>query len=229
MKKRTVLLFLAFSSPVWSLTYIGPPVNDLDKEKFEGGLNYSTGEADVKISGSDVSSIPPDIDLDSFFAVLGFGVGWNTKIYGRLGSGEVEDLGQEFALGVGLKNTLVDSPDLPWGIVIQVASFRGEKSGAIDGREVTGDLEFYYTQVAAGPTFKGDSFSFYGGPFGHWISGDYTLSVDDQDESINIEQESSFGGYAGCAIKVNDKVDITFEGQWTEDSSAYAVSACMKF
>ena len=229
MKYAAFFSILIAAAPAWSLTYLGPPLCELEKEKIETGISYSTGETNVKISGHGIRATLDDVEADSIFVTLAAGFGHNIEIYGKLGMAEVEDFGQEFALGVGLKSTLIDSPDLAWGMIIQIVSFRGEESAALDGFKIAEDLEAYEVQVAAGPTWKSGCVSIYGGPYAHRISGDVTLSLANQNLSFDIEQKSVFGGYAGLSIEIKNSIDISLEGQWTGDSSGYAVSACLKF
>ena len=105
---------------------------------------------------------------------------------------------------------------------------------------LTGDaeLDFWELQVAVGPTWEGDNFRIYGGPFLHLVDGDIDLDTTGVDGSTaiwrvisngDIEEASQFGGYAGAQWLVNENTVANVEAQFTGDAWAIGIGAVWKF
>ena len=222
MKKVAVItIAVAFASPVWALTFMGPPSSNITNGQFGIGFDYSRSENDIDIEG--VSGILTDVEVDTYLARLVFGVADRVELSARLGIGEVEDLGNEFAWGVGAKATLVKSGWLSWGALFQLTGLYGNETDSVSGFTITGDLDIYEYQVAAGPTLQLGRLSVYGGPFLHYIRGDANIRIAGSTSSYDLEQESEFGGYGGLSLQMADNTSLGIEYQSTGDADAFGI------
>jgi len=229
MKRAAVTVVLLSAHPLWALTFMGPTTSDLRQNQTRFGIEYSTGEANVDISGPLVSGTFDDIEHDTLFARLGAAPFDKTELFVRLGMSEVGEMGNEFVWGAGFKATVFDSSPAPWGVLFQITHAEGDESDIVAGFLFSGDLDIYEMQIAVGPSYKEGNVCVYGGPFLHFINGDADISVAGQKFSHDIEQESEFGGYIGLSAEIAENVNISFEGQFTSDATAFGVGATVKF
>jgi hypothetical protein len=157
-----------------------------------------------------------------------------------------------FAFGFGGKATVWQpSPELSVGVLAQASwatvkystTMYGYAEGpdADWGANISGDLDFWEVQVAAGATYKlSDKFSVYGGPFYYWFTGDYDYKGsgwwDNGSEydmlrkgSYDVEDLGCFGGYLGAQIAVTDNVAFNAECQGAKGALAFATGLVWKF
>jgi hypothetical protein len=228
MKKVVVItIVVLFASQAWALTFMGPPTSDIQQGQFGFGFDYAQSEADIEIEG--VSGILTDVEVDTYFARLIFAIADGAELSARLGIDEIEDLGNEFAWGVGVKATLVESASLNWGALFQLTGLYGDETDTVGGFAITGDFDVYEYQVAVGPTLKVDQLSVYGGPFFHFITGDVDIRILGTTLSYDLEQESEFGGYGGLSWQMDDNTSLAVEYQATGDADAIGISLVHRF
>ena len=160
------------------------------------------------------------------------------------------DSSYEIAYGFGSRATFWEDGDITWGGLFQILWQNPDGSvdlGAFtdpiartDAFTLTGDaeLDFWELQVAVGPTWEGDNFRVYGGPFLHIVDGDIdidTAGVDAADapwrvvSSGEVEEASRFGGYAGAQWLMSENTIANLEIQVTADAWAVGLGAVWKF
>lgn len=215
-------IVVACAESAWSLSYMGPPTSQVMPHHYKLGVDFSTGKMNADLPDNATGLKIKDLDTDLYLARLDYGIYEKVDVYARLGLGEIEDLGNELAWGIGMKSTLSESGDLTWGGLVQMTSISGSKS--------TTKLDIWEMQLAAGPVWKmNEAVGFYGGPFLHWISGDMKRQWPGQTFSSDIEQESLFGIYAGIACWVTNQGELNVEYQITPDADALGVSLVWRF
>lgn len=231
MKRVVATIVLLSVNPLWALTFMGPATTDLERGQARIGAEYSTGEADVSVSGSILpgTTTSDDIDIDALLARLSAAPFENIELYLRLGMAEVGDLDEDLAWGAGVKVTVFDSEPLPWGVLFQVAHFQGDDKETAGPIVIESDLDVYEYQIAVGPSYRVGNVCVYGGPFLHFIDGDLDLKALNQKVTLDIEQESEFGGYVGLAADVVANLSVNIEGQFTSDADLFAASVSIKF
>ncbi|MHC4121061.1 MAG: hypothetical protein ACYSWO_26535 [Planctomycetota bacterium] len=231
MKRVIATIVLLSANPLWALTFMGPATTDLEKGQVQIGAEYSTGATDISVSGSILPSAETfdDMDTDALLARLSASPFDNVEVYGRLGMAEAGDLDEEFAWGAGVKATVFDSERLPWGVLFQVIHLEGDEKDTSGPFVIEGDLDVYEYQIAVGPSYRAGNVCVYGGPFLHFIDGDFDLRALNQKFSLDVEQESEFGGYVGLAAEVVANLSVYIEGQFTSDADLFAASVSIKF
>jgi hypothetical protein len=140
--------------------------------------------------------------------------------------GEIEELGNEFAWGLGTRATFIEKDNISWGALFQFTSLYAEGTGSLRGYTLNGDFDVYEYQFAIGPTFHQNGSSVYFGPFLHFMDGDADLVTLG---SVDIEQQSEFGGYVGVSWKIADNTSLNLEFQGTDDAEVVAISLVHKF
>ena len=115
---------------------------------------------------------------------------------------------------------------------------------------VTWEADYYQLKFAVGPTYElSEVFSIYGGPFYHLISGNlereynridlYDSISNEQryfleqryfrETSGDIEESSSFGGYVGAQIDIDERLPLYVEYQFTGDADVLGISLVCRF
>ena len=251
MKKRMLLLGVVlmvaglWSSSALALPPMGPPMASLEQGQFSAGVDYSFSEMDVEGSGHGLTATQKDVETNMIFANLGYGLAPNLESFVRLGASntEFEDFSgdTEFAYGFGIKTTFAQEGDLTWGGLFQMSWLNSEDTGNVffEGHTITGKQEFdaYEIQIAVGPTYKIEGLSIYGGPFLHLVSGNYDWSgtvtgpvVNGSGSfSLDVEQESEFGGYVGALFDLTENASCCVEFQLTGDASAICTGIVWRF
>lgn len=194
-----------------------------------------------------------DLKSNKFYTNLGFGLVDQWEVFIRLGAGDVRpdksnnsanvagyignsDYG--FALGGGTKMTFWESEDgkLALGALAQIGwtSVDFNEIDTVVGYSVATEIDLLEVQIAFGPTFRPiEGVSFYGGPFFHIVSGeadlDGTILGVPATLSVDLEQESIFGGYVGAQVDIGEHLSLHVEGQFTGDASAVATGVALKF
>lgn len=226
MKRVIITIAVLFGSPAWALTYMGPPASDVKQGELFLGFDYSNSELDFEFSNSGVRGILDDVDSDNYLGRAGIGIMDGFEIFGRIGIGEIEDLGNESAWGLGTRATFGKKDNVSWGALFQLMSLSAEETGHIGGYTLNGDFDVYEYQLAIGPTFDNDGSSVYFGPFFHFIDGDADLT---SFGSVDIEQESEFGLYIGVLWELADNTSLNIEFQGTDDAKLGGISLVHKF
>jgi hypothetical protein len=227
MKRVIIMIVFLFGSPVWALTYMGPPASDVKQGELLVGFDYSNGELDFEFSGDGgVRGIIDDVDSDLYLGKVGLGLTDGIEVFGRFGVGEIEKLGNEFAWGLGTRATFIEKDDISWGALFQFTSLYAEETGYMRGYTLNGDFDVHEYQFAIGPTFHQNGSSVYFGPFFHFADGDADfVSLG----SVDIEQESEFGVYVGVSWELADNSSLNLEFQGTDDAGVVGISLVHKF
>ena len=194
---------------------------------------------------------------------LGFGVSDSWDVFVSVGGADAgDDITEELAsgtdgnkytgfdssfeicYGIGSRVSFWEDGDVTWGGLFQI--LWQNPDGSIDIKAandptftLTGDaeLDFWELQIAVGPTWEGENFRVYGGPFLHIVDGDIdldTTGVDSFDatwqviSSGEVTETSQFGGYAGAQWLVADNATANIEIQFTADAWAVGLGAIWK-
>jgi hypothetical protein len=158
------------------------------------------------------------------------------------------NLDNDFAFGLGTKYTFREQGDVCWGASLQVnwldASWdeTSYPSGALweETYKQQVDLETYDLLIAVGPIVDMGGWELYGGPFYYYLSGDLSISGDRSSIGIygfevregysgDFENDSSFGGFVGAQVKLEDIYDMTAELSFTGDGWAIGTGIACKF
>lgn len=240
---------------------IGFSHGEMDLEAHgEGRENQGAGFAAVALDRHDIESLTTNMVLGS----LGFGVSDSWDVFVAVGGADAKDditeelasgadgnkytgldSSYEICYGVGSRVTFWEDGDMTWGGLFQI--IWQNPDGSIDLRAandptftLTGDaeLDFWELQVAVGPTWEGDNFRVYGGPFLHVIDGDLDLDTTGVDSfsatwqvisTGDVREASQFGGYAGAQWLMADNTTANIEIQFTADAWAVGLGAMWKF
>ncbi|MBN2456831.1 MAG: outer membrane beta-barrel protein [Sedimentisphaerales bacterium] len=136
------------------------------------------------------------------------------------------------AIGVGVKTTFSEAPDIKWGGLAQMswASYDGKRKNASSSSSYqtgTFETEVFEYQLAAGPTCTlMEGISVYGGPFMHLIDGNHYHKHAGGSREYDIEERASFGGYVGTQIDIAENATFNIEYQRTGDAWAVAGGIC---
>ena len=223
MRRVVITIVVLFSSPTWALTYMGPPASDVKKGELLLGFDYSNGELDFEFRDDGVRGILDDVESDLYLGKVGLGLSDGFEVFGRFGVGEIEELGNEFAWGLGTRATFIEKDDISWGTLFQFTSLHAEETGYLGGGTLNGDFDVYEYQFAIGPTFDN---TVYFGPFLHFIDGDADLV---SFGPVDIEQDSEFGFYVGIMWELGNHTNLNIEFQGTDDAKMGAISLIHKF
>ncbi len=225
MRRVILVVAVLFGSPAWALTYMGAPSSDVKQGELFLGFDYTNSELDFEFSGSTTRGFLDNVDSDLYLGRAGIGLINGLEVFGRLGVGEVEDLGNEFAWGFGTRATFARKDDVSWGVLFQLTSLSVDGSGNIGDYQLAGDFDIYEYQFAIGPTFGDDDTRVYLGPFLHFVDGDADLLTPG---SVDVEQESEFGLYIGVSWEVADNTHVTLELQGTDDDKLVGIGLVHK-
>jgi opacity protein-like surface antigen len=214
-------------------------------EYFDGWFDASGIEPDLKIK---------NLKTNTIYLNIGYGATDYLEVFMRLGgtqakysgltfwpSGEDFDSYTDFAIGGGIKATFYEGDNLKIGGLIQVGW--SQLDGAIRPKEwpVADDtVKFDLTQlqIAVGPSYElTEGFLIYGGPFLHFVRGDWE-DVFNQisgggllttKSSWTVEEDSYFGAYIGTQIEITENSTFMIEYQHTSAAKAVGASVAVKF
>jgi len=216
-------------------------------EYLDGWFDASGGETDLKLK---------NVKINTVYVNLGYGVTDYFEVFLRLGgnnakfsgynfwpSGENFDSNTGFAIGGGFKATFYDEGRFKLGGLIQAGW--ADLDGAIRPKEwpVADDtVQFDLTQIqiAVGPSYElTDRVLIYGGPFLHFVRGDWEDIYNQVDLgtgglltsklSWNVEEDSSFGVYFGTQMEITENGSIMIEYQHTSAANAVGASMAVRF
>jgi hypothetical protein len=261
--KAVVVVVAVSASVALALPPMGPPMATLKQGQFSAGFEYGYSDMDLEVDvkqsltapGVDVSAKESgpldDFKSNMLFGRLGYGVTDNWEVFMRLGVADVEmedwfDGSYGFAWGLGAKATLLKQDSLTWGGLLQVTWFNpgddkltdivsvpageGEADVTISGN---GEVDWWEIQIAVGPTWQRDGFCIYGGPFLHFLNGDYdeklTGTLTNPGDVVSrltadIEEDSALGGYVGAQWDIGkwiNNASWNAELQFTGDAWAF--------
>jgi hypothetical protein len=205
-------------------------------------------------SGKDSGKLE-DFKTNMFFGNIAYGVVDNWDVFVRLGAADLEieddlEFSYGFAWGFGAKATFFQDGDITWGMLAQMTWFDPDDEDIsftedLDDVEVdlsgSVEVDWWEIQIAAGPTWQlADNLCIYGGPFLHFVDGDYdekaTGSVDVEDETYDVtyklacdlEEESMFGGYVGGQWDMAENASLYGECQFTGDAWGVGVGGIFR-
>jgi len=145
------------------------------------------------------------------------------------------------AWGFGTRATFWQDDEVSWGGLLQITWLEpGDSSIDLSGDPVfTGDAEIsiWEVQIAAGPTLRlDDNFRIYGGPFLHFVNGDFDLNGETDigfkvftEANGDIEEKSQFGGYVGAHMDVDQNTFCCLELQYTGDAWGFGIGAARRY
>lgn len=226
MKKLVITIIVLMCNQAYGLTFMGPPMAELEQGQKSVGFNLSYSEMDLKEKGLGLSATLEDIESFVYLANLGYGISDSWDIFLRLGLTDIEyedfDGSSEFAYGFGTKATFSQHDSMALGGLLQI--LWSEADDTILG--ISTDIEYYEIQIAFGPTYDYDGVSIYGGPFLHFVDGevDYAGVL-----TTDIENDSEFGGYIGLNAELKENANWQIEIQFTGDAYAICTGLHWKF
>ena len=216
-------------------------------EYLDGWLDASGTQPDLKLK---------DIKINTVYVNIGYGITDNFEVFLRLGgtnakfsgstfwpSGDDFDSNTDFAIGGGIKTTFHEEDKLKIGGLIQIGW--SELDGAIRPKEwpVADDtVQFDLTQVriAAGPSYElTERVLIYGGPFLHFVRGDWEDIYNQIDPdtgglltskySWTVEEDSYLGAYIGAQIEIAENSTFLIEYQHTAAADTVGASIAVGF
>ncbi len=243
---------------------IGISHSEMDLKAHGTGREDSGGGfTSLSLDRHDVENLTTNMVLSS----LGFGVSNSWDVFVALGAADGKDditedparasivpnrytgLDSSFDIcyGIGSRVSFWEDADITWGGLFQI--IWQNPDGSIDMTAddpgnppavLAGDakLDFWELQIAVGPTWEGDNFRVYGGPFLHIVEGDIDLDTAGEDSfgtpwqvesSGEIREASRFGAYAGAQWLVAENTTANVEIQFTADAWAFGLGAIWKF
>jgi hypothetical protein len=249
------------ASTAFALDPMGPPAAELKRGQLGLGIDYSHSEMDFEMgdgeltqhrNGAFVASaeLPSltikDFTADRAYARVGYGALKNWEAFLRIGGtmgdfgdslwgeGEEFDGDIDFAVGGGVKATFYEAFSLTIGGLLQVnwAEFDGKLDASHWPAPDFVGIDLAQMQVAAGATYMWTNrVSVYGGPFAHFVQGDFddVSCVEDGGDlltselSWEIDEGPTYGAYVGARVKLVEECSFNIECQLTGD--AYAVGA----
>jgi hypothetical protein len=223
-------------------------------------LNLIEGRAIIYRDGSLFGSgtVPSltikDYKVDTLYAAVGYGIFENCEVFLRMGTAnatfgdslweenEEFDSKNNFAIGAGAKATFYEGFDLKIGGLFQIN--QSEVDGKVDSSSLEipqphfAEISTTEMQIALGATYLWSGrVTLYGGPFIHFISGDFDYefnritenNFDTGKYSWKINEGPTYGGYIGAQIKLARESSINLEYQQTSDADVFGASLAMKY
>ncbi|MBL7188422.1 MAG: hypothetical protein ISS70_19015 [Phycisphaerae bacterium] len=147
MVRRKMLLSVVvvgmFSTAAFALSPMGPPVAGLPQGSHTVGIGYFHSDMNLEVSGPGFgitggsgAAVITDIQSDSFYVWLGYGISDDWALYGGVGvtnaefpadgSGAPFDGDDGFGFGIGTVKTLAEDGDIKWGILGQLTQGKSE-------------------------------------------------------------------------------------------------------
>jgi hypothetical protein len=253
-------------SNLFALDLLGPPTAELEKGMFRGGIEYSLSQMDLELiegnldlyrdgeflTGSIDSITIKDLEVTTLYTALGYGFE-NYEVFVRMGAanatfgdslweeGEEFDNDYNFAIGAGAKATFHEGFNWKIGGIFQIN--RTELDGEINSsswpitQPQLAEISTTEMQIAVGVTYLYSSrVSFYGGPFAHFISGDFDYkftrigeTVDTGEFSWEINEGPTYGGYLGAQFKFAKKYSANLEYQHTSDANVFGANIMIRY
>lgn len=248
MRKILFVIALMSAGRVWAIAPIGPAASTLEKGQLELGFDYAHTKVDdlsvdatIKVLGLTFSEdLRSDGKVNGYWANVGYGLVDPLDIFLRLGAADLDSAGTEFAWGLGVRATVAESERLDWGVLAQMSWSGGTQEetildptlGPVWGRD---DFDFAALQIAAGPVYKGDGVSVYGGPLLYWLWSDshgtaiILNSGTAIDGSVDAESGLEFGGYVGLSVDLADNLAVQTEAQFAAHIQTLACSLICRF
>lgn len=223
---------------------------------FNGGPTYS---------GEYPSETIKDFEVTTFYATAGYGIVENYEVFLRMGiasaefgdtlweEGEDFDSNIDFAIGGGFKATFYEGFDWKVGGIFQVnwTELDGEldSSAWVIPQPHFVEISSTEMQIAIGVTYlRSSRLSIYGGPFMHFISGDFDYKLNkiaeisnpenpeikeigfvNQKYSWEFNEGPTYGGYIGAQIKLFENGFGNVEYQQTSDAEVFGAGLLLRY
>jgi hypothetical protein len=227
--------------------------SNMDLKLIEGkGTTFRNGA--LLGSGSAASLTIDDYEVNTLYATIGYGIFDNAEGFLRIGAAnatfddsiwnEREDFDSDidFAISAGIKMNFYKGFDWKIGGLIQIN--RAEIDGNVDSsswvvpQPQLVDISTTEIQIALGATYMySKRLSVYGGPFVHFISGDFDFEFtrvteeffDVGEFSWEISEGPIYGGYLGAQIELYKNSFANIEYQHSSDADVFGASLLMKY
>lgn len=226
-----LIVAVLLSSASWALTPLGPPRAGLKHKQHSLGFLFSSSEMDLDVSGYGLTEELSDTESTVYLMKAAYGLSDGCELYSLVGLADLssEDFNgsSELAWGFGAKFTVAENDSVTWGGIFQMVHLNseGDVYGYVPGYgwvEAGVEAEVFDIQIAFGPTYTQEAFSIYGGPFLHFVDGDLEIDVLGESVTLDLEQQSEFGGYVGAQFELSESSSLFIEYQMTGDASAIA-------
>jgi len=246
--RRTVaiLLCILWAASAGALDHMGLPKAELEQGQISLGFDYSFSREDVEADGSDLIPLfgektitVKDVESNRYYGRIGYGLMDWCELFVRLGVGDADaddgniefNTTDKFAWGYGAKLTLIDDEKIDWGGLWQMSWLSTNDADSIWATGVKGEYDGWDMQIAAGPVIDMDGWFLYGGAFYYMLDGDFDgKSAGVTVLSVDIEQESEFGGYIGAQLPlVGERVCIGVDFALTADGYSVSSGLVCKF
>ena len=214
-------------------------------------------------------AVPPetitDFEVNTVYASVGYGISENCEAFLRMGAAkatfgdslwedkeEFDSGNNDFAVGGGVNVTFYEGFDWKIGGVVQFNLT--ELDGKIDSSSWIVpqphfvEISTTEMQISMGATYMWTGWlSIYGGPFAHFISGDfdYELSRITEIQDVDTEQiiiindtreysweitgGPNYGGYIGAQMNIAKNYFANIEYQQTSDANVFGVNIMMRY
>jgi hypothetical protein len=227
-------------------------LGEMDLKLIEGNaIVYRNG---ALLGAGTVESVTiKDLETDTLYANVGYGIIENYEVFLRMGVAkatfgdslweEREDFDSniDFAIGAGFKATFYQGFDWKVGGIFQVnmTELDGELESSAWSFSQPHFVEISSTemQIAIGVNYlRSSRLSIYGGPFVHFISGDFDYKFarigedfDTGEYSWEFNEGPTYGGYIGAQIKAYKNSFANIEYQQTSDAQLIGASFLLKY
>jgi len=226
--------------------------SSMDLDLIEGQANiYRNGE--FYGSGIVESITIKDFQVNTLYAAVGYGIFENYEAFVRMGVAngtfgdslweEREEFNNKynFAIGAGLKATIYTGFAWKIGGLFQIN--RIELDGEIDSSSWNipqpqfAEISTTEMQIAIGAKYLWTRrISVYGGPFAHFISGNFdyeftriTNDFDTGEYSWEINEGPTYGGYLGAQIEIAKNCSANIEYQHTSNANVFGANIMMRY
>ena len=226
--------------------------SSMDLDLIEGQANiYRNG--DFYGSGIVESITIKDFQVNTLYAAVGYGIFENYEAFVRMGVANAtfgDSLWEEreefnnkynFAIGAGLKATIYTGFAWKIGGLFQIN--RVELDGEIDSsswdipQPQFAEISTTEMQIAIGAKYLWTRrISVYGGPFAHFISGNFdyeftriTNDFDTGEYSWEINEGPTYGGYLGAQIEIAKNCSANIEYQHTSNANVFGANIMMRY
>ena len=222
-------------------------------ELIEGKTTtYSNGV--LVYEGAVSSQTINDFKVDTLYANVGYGIAENYEVFLRMGAAnatfgdtfweEREEFENKynFAISAGAKATFYEGFDWKIGGIFQINMT--ELDGEINSSTWTiiqpqfVEISSTEMQIALGAKYMRTGWlSLYGGPFLHFISGDFDLTFtritgfnfDTGKYSSEFKDGPTYGGYIGAQIEIAKNYYANIEYQQTSSADVIGANIMMRF
>lgn len=222
------------AQPALALRLMGPPTTDIKAGQFGIGLEWSHSQFDIR--SNELHEVA-NVESDVYLTRLLFGIADGAEISGLVGLSDIEDTEEDglrsandVTWGAGLKLNFVESGPFGLGTAFQISSLEGDDQTATGPFIADGELDAYLLELTVGASYKVHRMCFYGGPFVHFITGNFEGRVAGVRDVIDVEQEEAkLGGYIGVSAEIAADNNVNLEYHFTDDSWAVGVGIVHKF